>query len=96
MLSNFKMALVPFKNLLRFPQKKCSKHLKIDQKDLSQVAKFVSHDGSLDLPKKNSRNFWWKNSKLKENPEKTQDKIPKKLKNRQLQLSWVAKKNVQK
>ena len=45
-LSNFKMALVPFKNLLRFLQKKCSKHLKIDQKDLSQVAKFVSHDGS--------------------------------------------------
>ena len=39
------MALVPFKNLLRFLQKKCSKHLKIDQKDLSRVAKFVSHDG---------------------------------------------------
>ena len=45
-LSNLRMALVPFKNLLRFLQKKCSKHLKIDQKDLSQVAKFVSHDGS--------------------------------------------------
>ena len=40
------MALVPFKNLLRFLQKKCSKHLKIDQKDMSRVAKFVSHDGS--------------------------------------------------
>ena len=39
------MALVPFKNLLQFLQKKCSKHLKIDQKDLSQVAKFVSYDG---------------------------------------------------
>ena len=41
------MALVPFKNLLRFLQKKCSKHLKIDQKDLSGVAKFVSHDGNI-------------------------------------------------
>ena len=41
------MALVPFKNLLQFLQKKCSKHLKIDQKDLSRVAKFVSHDGTL-------------------------------------------------
>ena len=40
------MALVPFKNLLRFLQKKCSKHFKIDQKDLSEVAKFVSHDGT--------------------------------------------------
>ena len=40
------MALVPFKNLLQFLQKKCSKHLKIDQKDLSRVAKFASHDGS--------------------------------------------------
>ena len=40
------MALVPFKNLLQFLQKKCSKHLKIDQKDLSRVAKFVSHDGN--------------------------------------------------
>ena len=39
------MALVPFKNLLRFLQKKCSKHFKIDQKDMSRVAKFVSHDG---------------------------------------------------
>ena len=45
-LSNLRMALVPFKNLLRFLQKKCSKHLKIDQKDLSRVAKFVSHDGT--------------------------------------------------
>ena len=43
------MALVPFKNLLRFLQKKCSKHLKIDQKDLSRVAKFVSHDGTDDF-----------------------------------------------
>ena len=41
------MALVPFKNLLWFLQKKCSKHLKIDQKDLPRVAKFVSHDGVL-------------------------------------------------
>ena len=40
------MALVPFKNLLRFLQKKCDKHLKIDKKDLSRVAKFVSHDGT--------------------------------------------------
>ena len=40
------MALVPFKNLLQFLQKKCSKHLKIDQKYLSRVAKFVSHDGN--------------------------------------------------
>ena len=40
------MALVPFKNLLRFLQKKCDKHLKIDKKDLSRVAKFVSHNGS--------------------------------------------------
>ena len=36
--------------------------------------------------------FWWKNWKLKEKPEKTQGKIQRKLKNRQLQLSWVAKK----
>ena len=40
------MALVPFKKLLRFLQKKCDKHLKIDKKDLSRVAKFVSHDGN--------------------------------------------------
>ena len=40
------MALVPFKNLLRFLQKKCDKHLKIDKKDLSRVAKFVSHNGT--------------------------------------------------
>ena len=40
------MALVPFKNLLRFLQKKCDKHLKIDKKDLSRVAKFVSHNGN--------------------------------------------------
>ena len=46
-LSNLRMALVPFKNLLQFLQKKCSKHLKIDQKDMSRVAKFVSHDGIL-------------------------------------------------
>ena len=39
------MALVPFKNLLRFLQKKCGKHLKIDKKDLSRVAKFASHNG---------------------------------------------------
>ena len=39
------MALVPFKNLLWFLQKKCDKHLKIDKKDLSRVAKFVSHNG---------------------------------------------------
>ena len=38
------MALVPFKNLLRFLQKKCDQHLKIDKKDLSRVAKFVSHN----------------------------------------------------
>ena len=44
--SNFRMALVPFKNLLRFLQKKCDKHLKIDKKDLSRVAKFVSHNGN--------------------------------------------------
>ena len=47
--SNFRMALVPFKNLLRFLQKKCGKYLKIDQKDLSRVAKFVSHDGITNL-----------------------------------------------
>ena len=40
------MALVPFKNLLRLLQKKCGKHLKIDKKDLSRVAKFVSHNGT--------------------------------------------------
>ena len=40
------MALVPFKNLLRFLQKKCDKHLKIDKKDLSRVAKFVSLNGT--------------------------------------------------
>ena len=40
------MALVPFKKLLRFLQKKCDKHLKIDKKDLSRVAKFVSHNGN--------------------------------------------------
>ena len=44
--SNLRMALVPFKNLLRLLQKKCGKHLKIDKKDLSRVAKFVSHDGT--------------------------------------------------
>ena len=31
----------------------------------------------------------WKNSKLKQNLEKTQAKIPKKLKNQQLQLNWI-------
>ena len=41
------MALVPFKNLLRFLHKKCDKHLKIDKKDLSRVAKFVSHNGTI-------------------------------------------------
>ena len=41
------MALVPFKNILQFPQKKCDKHLKIDKKDLSWVAKFVSHNGNM-------------------------------------------------
>ena len=46
------MALVPFKNLLRFLQKKCSKHLKIDQKDMSRVAKFVSHDGNIFIASK--------------------------------------------
>jgi len=45
--SNFRMALVPFKNLLRFLQKKCGKHLEIGKKDLSWVAKFVSHNGTL-------------------------------------------------
>ena len=44
--SNFRMALVPFKNLQRFLQKKCGKHLKIGKKDLSRVAKFVSHNGT--------------------------------------------------
>ena len=39
------MALVPFKNLQRFLQEKCDKHLKISKKDLSRVAKFVSHNG---------------------------------------------------
>ena len=43
-LSNLRMALVPFKNLLRFLQKKCSKQLKIEQKNMSRVAKFVSHN----------------------------------------------------
>ena len=47
--SNLRMALVPFKNLLRFLQKKCDKHLKIDKKDLSWVAKFVSHNGRQNL-----------------------------------------------
>ena len=39
------MALVPFKNLLRFLQKKCGKHLNIGKKDLSWAAKFVSYNG---------------------------------------------------
>ena len=63
------MALVPFKNLLRFLQKKCSKHLKIDQKDMSRVAKFVSHDGSTSsadqtirspIPSKNNKSEFMK------------------------------------
>ena len=33
-----------------------------------------------------------KPSKLKQNLKRTQAQIPKKLKNRQLQLSWIAKK----
>ena len=47
--SNLRMAFVPFKNLLRFLQKKCDQHSKIDKKDLSRVAKFVSHNGMLAL-----------------------------------------------
>ena len=39
----------------------------------------------LDISKKTQAR---KNSKLKQNPEKTQEKIRKNLKNRQLQLSW--------
>ena len=41
----------------------------------------------LDISKKTQAQ---KNSKLKENPEKNSSKIPKKLKNWQLQLSWTA------
>ena len=43
--SNFRMALVPFKNLQRLLQEKFNKHLKISKKDPSRVAKFVSHNG---------------------------------------------------
>ena len=43
----------------------------------------------LDISKKTQAQ---KNSKLKQNPEKTQAKFRKKLKNRQLQLSWVGDK----
>ena len=44
--SNFRLALVPFKNLIRFFQEKCGKHLKISKKGPSWVAKFVSHNGT--------------------------------------------------
>ena len=45
-VSQILVAFVSFKNLSRFLQKKYGKHLKISKKDLSWVAKFVSHNGS--------------------------------------------------
>ena len=39
------MALVSFNKLQLFIQEQCSKHFKIGRKDLSRVAKFMSHNG---------------------------------------------------